>query len=44
MARYVFDVESNGLLNTISKLHCIVLQDADTGEVFAYDPTEVETG
>lgn len=44
MARYVFDVESNGLLNTISKLHCIVLQDVDTGEVFAYDPTEIETG
>tara|TARA_R110000744_G_scaffold257116_1_gene372556 strand:+ start:254 stop:2044 length:1791 start_codon:yes stop_codon:yes gene_type:complete len=44
MARYLYDVESDGLLDTITKLHCIVLQDADTGDVFSFKPNEVEEG
>lgn len=31
--RYCFDIESNGLLNETTKIHCIVLKDIDTGEV-----------
>lgn len=36
MARYIFDIETNGLLDTVSKLHCIVLKDIDTGGRFTY--------
>lgn len=33
MSRYLFDIESNGLLDTMDTLHCLVLRDLDTGEV-----------
>ena len=36
MARYVFDIEADGLLDTISKIHSIVLKDIDTGIVCSY--------
>ena len=32
--RVVFDIESNGLLDNISKIHCIVLRCLDTGEFY----------
>jgi len=32
--RYCFDIESNGFVDTADKIHCIVLKDIDTGEVF----------
>ena len=38
----VFDVESNGLLDTLSKIHCIVVQDIETQEVFQFPPDEIE--
>ena len=31
MARYAFDIETNGLLNTMDTIHSLVIQDADTG-------------
>ncbi len=36
MKRIVFDIEADALLPTISKIHCLVIQDADTGEVKSY--------
>lgn len=33
MSRFVFDIETDGLLDTVSKIHCIVLHDLDTGAV-----------
>lgn len=30
--RLVFDIEADGLLDTITKIHCIVIKDIDTGE------------
>jgi DNA polymerase-1 len=35
--RYVFDIETDGFLNECSKIHCIVLKDIDTNEVFTLD-------
>lgn len=35
MARYVFDIEADGLLDTISKVHSLVLKDIDTGEAIS---------
>lgn len=37
MKRFIFDIETNGLLNTLSKVHCMVLRDVDTGEVFRFN-------
>lgn len=34
--RYVFDLEANGLLDTATKVHSLVLKDADTKKVFSY--------
>ena len=36
MSSYVFDIETNGLLDDVSKLHCLVLKDIDTLEVTSY--------
>lgn len=30
--RRLFDIEADGLLDTVSKIHCIVIRDLDTGE------------
>ncbi|AMD61425.1 DNA polymerase [Agrobacterium sp. CCNWLW32] len=35
MSRYLFDCETNGLLDDLTTVHSLVLQDADTGEVFS---------
>lgn len=35
MVRYVFDIETNGLLDTLDRVHCLVLKDLDTGEVIS---------
>lgn len=37
MARLVFDIESNGLLDTVSRIWCIVIKDLDTGAVDRYN-------
>lgn len=31
MTRYIFDIECNGFLDTVTKLHSLVLMDLDTG-------------
>ena len=41
MSRWVFDLESDGLLDTITKIHCIVLRHMETGEVKAFGPDEI---
>lgn len=35
--RFVFDIETDGLLRRLTTVHCVVLKDIDTGEVLAYD-------
>lgn len=34
--RLLFDLESDGLLEEMTKLHCVVIQDVDTNEVFEF--------
>lgn len=41
---FMFDLETNGLLEMVSKLWCMTIIDTATNEVFAYDPTNVEQG
>lgn len=38
MARYAFDIETNGLLDSMDRIHSLVLTDVDTGETFSADP------
>lgn len=36
MSRYIYDVESDGLLHTMTRIHCLVLRDVDTRETFRF--------
>lgn len=40
--RWGFDIESNGLLDTIHTIWCIVLRELDTGEVRTFNPDQIE--
>lgn len=40
----LFDVESDGLLDTISRLHCLVIKDSLSGRTWRYRPDNVEEG
>lgn len=44
--RLVWDLESDGLLNTVTKIHCLVITDQETGEVtrFATGATDLRDG
>ena len=42
--RQAFDIEANGLYNEATKIHCLVTQDIDTGEIRRFRPHEVEQG
>lgn len=37
------DLESNGLLDTATTIHCIEIMDFDSGERWGYGPTEIDT-
>lgn len=39
--RYVFDLETNGLLAEVSRVHCAVLYDIDTDELIGFRPHEL---
>lgn len=36
MTRLLFDIETDGLLDTMSKIHCIVTKDLDNGTICTY--------
>lgn len=45
--RLAFDIETDGLLETVSKVHCLVIKDIDSGEVwecFSGGPKTIEEG
>lgn len=44
MKRYVFDIETNGLLDTLTMIHCLVLLNADTEQMHSFGPSEVPEG
>ena len=39
--RLVFDIESNGYLEDMTTIHCIVAQDYDTGIMYSYGPDKI---
>ena len=40
--RLVFDIETDGLLDQLSKIHCVVAIDLDTDEVFQFRPDQID--
>ena len=44
MARLVADIESDGLLDTITRVWCIHTLDVDTGEERGFGPDEILAG
>ena len=39
---YVIDLETDGLLDTMTTIHCAVAKDFKTGQVYSYGPEGVE--
>lgn len=45
MGRHLcYDIEGNGLLPELTKIHCIWAEDVDTGERFDFKPWELDEG
>lgn len=44
MRRLAFDIEADGLNRNLSKLHCIVAEDLDSGEVAKFPPEMIKVG
>jgi DNA polymerase-1 len=44
MKTYTFDIESDGLLDTITKIHCLVLRDVETNEVLDFSDEKYGKG
>ncbi|WP_234049834.1 MULTISPECIES: DNA polymerase [unclassified Xanthobacter] len=42
MTTLLFDIETNGLLDELTTIHCLVIQDADTGQVWSCTDAETE--
>lgn len=42
LARLLFDIETDGLLNQTTKVHCIGITDVDTGETESYAPGDLD--
>jgi len=42
MSRWCFDIESNGLLDEVHSIWCIVCREVDTGEVRKFNDDEIE--
>lgn len=42
MGRLVFDIETNGLLDVLTKIHCIVIADPDTEVSYSFGPDKIE--
>jgi len=40
----LFDIETNGLLKDVTKVHCMTLIDTDTGEQWSYKHEDIEKG
>ena len=40
--RWIYDLETDGLLDTVSVIHCIALRNVETGEGMLYGPGEIQ--
>jgi DNA polymerase-1 len=42
--RLIFDIETNGLLDELDRIHCIWAYDLETGDWFDFSPWEIDQG
>lgn len=42
--RLAFDIEANGLLDTVSKVHCLCAVDLDSDQTWQFGPSQIEEG
>lgn len=42
--RLIADLETDGFLESVTKIHCLVARDIDTGEIHAFQPENVQEG
>ena len=42
--KLIIDLETNGLLENLDKIHCIVVKDIETNEVYKYNPDNLNDG
>ena len=40
----VFDIETDGLLKEVTKVHCMCIQDTETGKMYRFQPDQVIDG
>lgn len=40
----IFDIETDGLLDEVTRIHCLVMKSTETGEVTTYTGADVEQG
>jgi DNA polymerase I-like protein with 3'-5' exonuclease and polymerase domains len=41
---FLFDIETDGLLETVTRIHCMAVKNFLTGEVYAYGPDNIHRG
>ncbi len=44
MTTLIFDLESNGLLDTMDTIHSLVIKDLDSKKIFSYKLSQCKTG
>lgn len=44
MTRLAFDIETDGFLENVTRVHCICTEDLDTGEVRGFNPFQIDDG
>ena len=42
--KLVIDLETNNLLDKLDRIHCIVVKDIETNEVYKYNPDNLNDG
>lgn len=42
--KLIFDIEGDNFLEKLTKIHCIVAQNYDTGEIFEFTPKKIKHG
>lgn len=42
--RLLFDIETDGLLDSVTKVHCLVASDIDTGDEYYWEQRDIVTG
>ena len=41
---FIFDLETDGLLDEVTRVHCLVIKSTDSGEVTSYTGKDIEAG